>query len=88
MKKFGERIREARVCRGLDLGELAAMVGMTKSYVCAIELGSQAPPSPKFVRKFSRVLGLPAQEMLALALWEKRDPSLTRAAMIRFLKAI
>lgn len=88
MKRFGERIKEARVRRGFDLGDLARRVGATKSYVCAIELGNQAPPSPKFVRKFSKVLDLPVGEMLALALWEKRDRQITRASMIRFLKTM
>lgn len=61
MKSFGERIRKARLAKGLSLTE-ASRGACTKTHLSAIELG-KARPSVELLVRLSRTLGLPIKEL-------------------------
>ncbi len=60
----GEQIRGYRLERGHSLEELAALAGISYSYLCGIERGLVSP-SPGTLRKIAAGLGIPPRELLA-----------------------
>ena len=60
----GERIRGYRLEKGYSLEELAALAGISYSYLCGIERGLVSP-SLSALRKISGALEVPAKELLA-----------------------
>ncbi len=60
----GERIRGYRLEKGCSLKELAALAGISYSYLCGIERGLVSP-SLSTLRKISGALEVPAKELLA-----------------------
>jgi transcriptional regulator with XRE-family HTH domain len=66
---FGSRVREARKRRGLSGRELAALAGVTHSFISQIENGQVTPAVSKMLR-ISHALGIPMAE-----LFEIRRPS-------------
>jgi len=57
------RLRAARVSRGFSLRRLAAMVGLSPSYLSEVESGKK-DPSPDVLLRLSLVLGLQAEQMV------------------------
>lgn len=41
LKKFGERVRELRLKRGLSQEELAELSGLHRTYISSLELGKR-----------------------------------------------
>lgn len=77
MKTFGETIRDARKLKGFTYERLARAIRSHKGYVNSIEHGNVSPPSPKMIRRLSKILDLDADHMTAMAYLEKRPKALT-----------
>src|SRR5215211_9447068 len=65
LSTLGERLRAARLARGMSQ-EMLAQPEFTKSYVSAVERG-KARPSLKALELMSRRLGIPMSELLAIS---------------------
>ena len=63
MKSFADRLREARVARGLTQEQLGFAVGLTKSSISAWE-NSRETPSFHTLPKLREVLHLPLDELI------------------------
>ncbi|MEW6243140.1 MAG: helix-turn-helix transcriptional regulator [Bacillota bacterium] len=57
------RLRTARVSKGFSLRRLAAMVGLSPSYLSEVESGKKEP-SPEVLLRLSFALGLKADQMI------------------------
>jgi HTH-type transcriptional regulator, competence development regulator len=81
---FGRRIRELREAKKKDdprfsLRKFAEAVGISATFLSKIETGEFAPPAPERIKKMAELLGLDADELLALA--KKVDPDLSEIIM-------
>ncbi len=77
---FGHRIRELREAKKRDdprfsLRKFAEAVGISATFLSKIETGEFAPPAPDRIKKMAELLGVDADELLALA--NKVDPDLS-----------
>jgi transcriptional regulator with XRE-family HTH domain len=67
---FGERLRQLRAQRGLSLKEMADEIGVTPTYLSALEHGRRGRPSWYFVQRviqFFNVIWDAAEELQKLA---------------------
>ena len=78
MTRFGILIRDLRRKRGLTLDTVAEKAGTGKGYVSGIERGKVSPPSPKFLKKLSRILKCDYRELLVRAHLEKAPQEVRR----------
>lgn len=62
---LGNAIRRRRVKLGLTLTDLAALTGISKSYLCLIETGACSPPTESKIRCIAGQLGLDADDIIA-----------------------
>ena len=63
MPEFGQRLRKARVDKGMSQEELARAMGLTQASISQFEKG-QRTPTPANIRKFAEILGV-QEEALA-----------------------
>ena len=56
MARVGQKLKKLREARGLQGNELAAMAGITPSYISQVERGVCATPSLKVLRKLGEAL--------------------------------
>lgn len=78
MTPFGERLRQMRRERGLDQKAMAAALGVSPSYLSALEHGRRGKPSWPMVQKiigFFNVIWDEAEELERLA--ARSDPRVT-----------
>lgn len=78
--EFGRRIRELREQRKTDdprfsLRKFAQAVGISPTFLSKIEMGEFAPPAPERIKKMAELLGIDADDLLAMA--GKMDPDLS-----------
>jgi HTH-type transcriptional regulator, competence development regulator len=78
--EFGRRIRQLREEKkkadpGFSLRKFADAVGISPTFLSKVEVGEFAPPSPENIQKMAELLGVDADELLALA--GKVDPALS-----------
>ena len=78
--RFGRRIRELREAKKLvdprfSLRKFAEAVGISATLLSKVETGEFAPPGPEKIKKMAQLLGVDADELLALA--NKVDPNLS-----------
>ena len=66
-EKFGAFIRREREGREIGLREMAKKIGVSPTYLSKIERDEFTPPAEDKVRAIAGVLGLDADELLALA---------------------
>ena len=66
---LGERVKAARISRGMTMAELATACGLTKGFISQMESGS-SNPSLNTLRKIASALQIPVSGLLAAA-----DPS-------------
>ena len=59
------RLREWRRWRALSQAELAALAGVTKATVVALEKPNHRTPQPRTVRKLAAALGIEPHELYA-----------------------
>jgi transcriptional regulator with XRE-family HTH domain len=63
---FGAALRASRRAAGLSQRELAERTQLDFSYISKLENGRLPPPSADTVLAICRVLGIPAEDLLAL----------------------
>ena len=66
-EKFGAFIRRVREAKEIGLREMAKKIGVSPTYLSKVERDEFSPPAEDKVRKIAGVLGLDADELLALA---------------------
>lgn len=66
VKRFGNRLREARTSRGLSQAALAERAGLTASYLGRLERGLAAP-GIDLVDRLAEALGVAAADLLPAA---------------------
>jgi HTH-type transcriptional regulator, competence development regulator len=66
-EKFGAFIRREREAKEIGLREMAKKIGVSPTYLSKVERDEFPPPAEDKVRKIGSVLGLDADELLALA---------------------
>ncbi len=79
--EFGQRIRDLREAKKADdpsfsLRQFALRVGISATFLSKIELGVFDPPKAEHIIKMAELLGVDADELLALA--DKTDPELDK----------
>jgi transcriptional regulator with XRE-family HTH domain len=84
MKTFFQLVRSERLAKGLTLSKVARAIRSHKGYISGIENAKVNPPSTKFVLRYAKVLGLDAQDLLALAVIAK----LPRALELNSLRSV
>ena len=57
MSKFGERLRRARISKGMSQVELARAIELTQASVSQFEMGLRMP-TPANIRKFAQILNI------------------------------
>ena len=62
MTEFGERLRKARVDKGMNQGELADAIGLTQASVSQFEKGLRMP-TPASIRKFAQILEVREEDL-------------------------
>ncbi|WP_191566455.1 helix-turn-helix domain-containing protein [Metabacillus idriensis] len=68
MKKFINYIKDKRTTKGLSTYKLAALVGVSQSYLSQLENGRKdKPPSPEIIKKLSNALEIDYFELMRLA---------------------
>jgi transcriptional regulator with XRE-family HTH domain len=68
--RFGERVRELRIQRGLTQRGLAKSIGVSDTYISKVENGNLHfgdYPSDKFIHKLADILDADEEELLLLA---------------------
>ena len=80
MTQLGERFREAREARGISITEASTATRILPRYLQAIEAGDVASLpgdvyARGFIRNYAQLLGLPAEEMIALYRQERGEPT-------------
>lgn len=61
--RFGERLRELRLARGMSQGELASQAEVTTNYISRLEAGGAAP-GIDLVARLAVALGVPVADLL------------------------
>lgn len=70
MTPFGEKLRALRAERGISLGEMAEAIGVTPTYLSALEHGRRGQPNWVFVQRvihFFNIIWDDAEELQRLA---------------------
>lgn len=67
MGSVGRTIKKLRTTAAIKQGVLAERVGVTQSYLSAVEADKKTP-SPELVDRISRELGLPSNALYSLTL--------------------
>ncbi len=70
MTPFGQKMRELRAERGLQLKDMAAGLGVSPAYLSALEHGKRGRPNRRFVHRICQFLGViwdDAEELQRLA---------------------
>jgi cytoskeleton protein RodZ len=80
MTQLGERFRQAREALGISITEASTATRILPRYLQAIEAGDVASLpgdvyARGFVRNYAQLLGLPAEEMVALYRQERGEPT-------------
>ena len=62
MTEFGERLRKARVDKGMSQGDLADAIGLTQASISQFEKGLRMP-TPANIRKFAQILDIREEDL-------------------------
>ena len=62
MSEFGERLRKARIDRGMNQEQLARAIGLTQASISQFEKGLRMP-TPANIRKFAQILDLREEDL-------------------------
>jgi HTH-type transcriptional regulator, competence development regulator len=65
-KSFGSSLRQYRQAAGISQRELAKKADLDFSYISKLENGRLPPPAADTVVLIAQILGVPAEELLAL----------------------
>lgn len=86
-KKFGYKIKEARLSKDLSLRALANLAGLDYSYISRLEKGSHTP-SRETVIKIAKALDMQTDELMIAAGYapiEKKDENYSDIGPVGFL---
>ena len=64
MTEFGERLRKARVDKGMSQGGLADAIGLTQASISQFEKGLRMP-TPVNIRKFAQILDIREEDLVS-----------------------
>ncbi len=68
MKKLGERVRAARLAKGLSLNDMRTITGIDAATISKLETSSlKAVPKPETLIRIGSALPIPVLELLELA---------------------
>lgn len=73
-KRFGLFLKEARQRAGIEVSELARLLGLTPDYIYKIERGYSPIPATERLYQIAAAIGMPREEILAAA--DRLDPEL------------
>lgn len=62
---FGDRIKDARIAKGLTQEQLAEMIGVAKNTVTGYEKGTREPDVTK-IKRLIECLGIPSEDLLGV----------------------
>lgn len=62
MSEFGERLRMARIDKGMNQEELAGAMGLTQASISQFEKGLRMP-TPANIRKFAQILNIREEDL-------------------------
>ncbi len=62
MSEFGERLRTARIDKGMNQEELADAIGLTQASISQFEKGLRMP-TPANIRKFAQILDIREEDL-------------------------
>ena len=62
MPEFGERLRKARMDKGMNQAELASAIGLTQASISQFEKGLRMP-TPANIRRFAQILDVNEEEL-------------------------
>ena len=62
MSEFGERLRQARIDKGMNQEELAGAMGLTQASISQFEKGLRMP-TPSNIRKFAQILNIHEEDL-------------------------
>ncbi|MCR4401485.1 MAG: helix-turn-helix domain-containing protein [Firmicutes bacterium] len=94
MNQIGDKLREIRIQRRLSLREAAEKVGISHTYLSALERGRDARtgrpvnPSAKTLMRIANGYGIAAQDLLRLATGEGVEETDQVEAMARTLQSL
>lgn len=64
---FGSYVRQRRIEKKISLRQVAHKIGVSATYISAIELGKFKPPSEEKIKEMAKLLSEHEDEMLARA---------------------
>lgn len=76
---FSSQLRAARISAGLTQRQVADAMGITNSTYCGYETGKREPDVAK-IKQLSKILGVPADELLDTGIGQKDTPLLSERA--------
>lgn len=94
MKEIGGKLREMRIQRNLSLREAAEKVGISHTYLSALEKGHDVRtgrpvnPSTKTLVRIANGYGIPVEDLLRLASHEGVEESADVEAVARSLQTL
>ena len=71
--RFGERLIEARKAAGMSQAELAGRIGVSDTYISAIETGRKAAPPHAHVKAIAVCLGVDEEALWRVALADRES---------------
>jgi transcriptional regulator with XRE-family HTH domain len=84
MTPFGQRLRELRAERGTSLKEMATALGVSPTYLSALEHGRRGPPNFAFVQAvihYFQIIWDEAEDLLRLAELSNPHPRIDTAGL-------
>ena len=85
MQTFGQRIKKARIGKGMSMDVLGKKIRSHKGYISGIENDKVSPPHWALTRRLCRVLGLPEDEMQILG-WAQKAPAVVKGRILEILQ--
>lgn len=85
MANFAEFIKARRLMLELTLGQVARKAGVAPSYLCGVERGKVAPPSPRAVKRLAEALKLKVPPLLIMAYVEKAPKEIRKLVELKLL---
>lgn len=67
VNNFGTYLRKLRNERGIGVNQLAIISGVSNAQISRIEKGSRNVPKPETIKKLSKALKIPYEEMMSVA---------------------
>lgn len=77
---FSSQLRAARISAGLTQRQVAEAMGITNSTYCGYETGKREPDVAK-IKQLSKILAVPADELLDTGISQKDTPPLSERAI-------